>query len=213
MTWRGTSQFAKHLQKRGIKQIVARPRRPQTLGKIERFWDTLWRKFLQAAVFLDLTDARARIGHFIDYYNFQRPHRGIRGLVPADRFFGAAQDVLRTLQQRVAANALELARHGQARKPFYVTGQVDGQSFSVHAEGERLVLHKENEPRQEITLTGPAPLSSDATPPLPVPLCPHAAPPSGAGEPADAPPPSPGTSPLDSLSEKKHAEGHEGGER
>ena len=114
VTWRGTSQFSKHLQKHGIKQIVARPRRPQTLGKIERFWGTLWRECLQGAVFVDLTDARARIGHFIDYYNFQRPHRGIGGLVPADRFFGAAQEVLQTLRQRVAANALELARHGQA---------------------------------------------------------------------------------------------------
>ena len=49
VTWRGTSQFAKHLQQRGIKQIVAHPRRPQTLGKIERFWGTLWREFLEAA--------------------------------------------------------------------------------------------------------------------------------------------------------------------
>ncbi len=213
VTWRGTSQFTKHLQKRGIKQIVARPRRPQTLGKIERFWGTLWREFLQGAVFVDLTDARARIGHFIDYYNFQRQHRGIGGLVPADRFFGAAQEVLRTLRQRVAANALELARHGQARKPFYVTGQVEGQSFSVHAEGERLILHKENEPRQEITLTGESPVAAQATQPLPVPLCPHAAPPSGDGEPADAPPPSPGTSPLDSLTGKTSDEGESGGER
>lgn len=213
VTWRGTSQFTKHLRKRGIKQIVARPRRPQTLGKIERFWGTLWREFLQGAVFVDLTDARARIGHFMDYYNFQRQHHGIDGLVPADRFFGAAQEVLRTLRQRVAANALELARHGQARKPFYVTGQVDGQCFSVHAEGERLILRKENEPRQEITLTGESPVPAQAAPPLPVPLCPHAAPPSGAGEPADAPPPSPGTSPLDSLTEKKSGEGEPGGEQ
>ena len=212
VTWRGTSQFTKHLQKRGIKQIVARPRRPQTLGKIERFWGTLWREFLQGAVFIDLTDARTRIGHFIDYYNFQRQHHGIDGLVPADRFFGAAQEVLRTLRQRVAANALELARHGQARKPFYVTGQVDGQSFSVHAEGERLILRKENEPRQEITLTGES-AAAHATPPLPVPLCPQAAPPSGSGEPADAPPPSPGTSPLDSLTEKKSDEAASGGDQ
>ena len=75
-------------------------------------------------MFLDLADARTRIGHFIDYYNFQRVHRGIGGLVPADRFFGAAQEVLQTLQQRVAANALELARHGVPQAPFYVTGQV-----------------------------------------------------------------------------------------
>jgi len=42
VTWRGKSAFSKECEKRGIKQIVATPRRPQTLGKIERFWGTLW---------------------------------------------------------------------------------------------------------------------------------------------------------------------------
>jgi transposase InsO family protein len=211
VTWRGTSQFAKHLQKRGIKQLVAHPRRPQTLGKIERFWGTLWREFLEAAIFVDLTEARVRIGHFIDYYNFQRGHRGIGGLVPADRFFGAAREILQTLQQRVAANALELARHGVPRAPFYVTGQVEGRTFSVHAEGERLILRKEDEPRQEITLTGPAPARGATAPPLPTPVCPQAAPPSGAGEPADAPPPAPGTSALDGLLTRSADEPAKGG--
>ena len=104
------------LEKRGIKQIVATPRRPQTLGKIERFWGTLWRECLESAVFIDLGDARRRIGLFIDHYNFQRPHQGIDGLVPADRFFGAASEVKRTLQARVAANALELARQRLCRR-------------------------------------------------------------------------------------------------
>ena len=75
VTWRGKSQFTKRLEHRGIRQIVARPRRPQTLGKIERFWGTLWRECLEAAVFLDLADARRRIGLFIDWYNFRRSHR------------------------------------------------------------------------------------------------------------------------------------------
>ena len=48
-----------------------------------------WRECLEAAVFLDLADARQRIGLYIDYYNLQRPHQGIGGLVPADRFFFA----------------------------------------------------------------------------------------------------------------------------
>jgi transposase InsO family protein len=47
---------------------VATPRRPQTLGKIERFWGTLWRECVEAAVFLDLGDAQRRIGLFIDHY-------------------------------------------------------------------------------------------------------------------------------------------------
>ena len=208
VTWRGKSQFTRRLEQRGIRQIVARPQRPQTLGKIERFWGTLWREFLETAVFLDLADARTRIGLFIDYHNFQRVHRGIGGLVPADRFFGAAEEVLRTLKQRVAANALELARHGAPRPPFYVTGQVDGQSFSVHGEGERLILTRAGEPRQEIELAAarkeqPA-CSSDenganVAAELPSPVCPDGSPCSLEGEPAEAPPAAPGQSALDEL--------------
>jgi transposase InsO family protein len=75
VTWRGKSAFSKLCEKRGIKQVVAKPRRPQTLGKIERFWGTLWRELVEGAIFRDLEEARERIAHFIGYYNFQRTHR------------------------------------------------------------------------------------------------------------------------------------------
>jgi transposase InsO family protein len=161
VTWRGKSAFTRELEQRGITQIVARPRRPQTLGKIERFWGTLWRECLETAIFVDLADARQRIGWFIDHYNFQRPHQGIDGLVPADRFFDAAAEVRQTLQARVAANALALARHGRPNNPFYLTGQVGGQPFSVHAEGERVILTG-GQGRQEVDLVPPAPPAAAA---------------------------------------------------
>src|SRR5439155_3576668 len=137
---RGKSAFTKELEKRGIRQVVAAPRRPQTLGKIERFWGTLWRECVESAVFLDLGEAQRRIGLFIDHYNFQRPHQGIDGLTPADRFFGAAPAVRQTLAGRVAANALELARQGLPRPAFYLTGQVGGQPFRVPAEGQPVIV-------------------------------------------------------------------------
>jgi len=68
VTWRGKSAFSRELEQRGIRQIVAAPRRPQTLGKIERFWGTLWRECVETAIFVDLEDARRRIGLFIDHY-------------------------------------------------------------------------------------------------------------------------------------------------
>jgi transposase InsO family protein len=195
VTWRGKSAFTRELEKQGIKQVVAAPRRPQTLGKVERFWGTLWRECVESAVFVDLGDARQRIGHFIDHYNFQRPHQGIDGLVPADRFFGAAPEVLRTLQARVQANALELARHGAPKAPFYLTGQAGGQPFSVHAEGERVILTRADG-RQEIDLTPtPASGSDKGVSPLPEPICPQGTVTSvGAGF---EEPPAPGASPLD----------------
>jgi hypothetical protein len=194
VTWRGKSQFSRELEQQGIHQIVSRPKHPQTLGKIERFWGSLWRECLERAVFLDLEDARRRIGLFIDHYNFQRPHQGLEGLTPADRFFSAAPTVLATLKERVAANALELARQGVPRPPFYVTGQVAGQPFSVHAEGERVFLTRPGQPRQEVELVAPPTSAEEPAPPaesLPDPLCPHGAPESA--ECTDQPP-APGVS-------------------
>jgi len=196
VTWRGKSAFTRELEKHGIKQIVATPRRPQTLGKVERFWGTLWRECVETAVFIDLEDARRRIGLFIDHYNFQRPHQGIEGLVPADRFFGAAPEMKKILQARVAANALELARSGVPKEPFYMTGQVGGKTFSVHAEGERVILTGDAGPRREIDLVAPAP---QETPKLPDPVCPHAAPALEADECGTEEPMAPGESPIDIL--------------
>jgi transposase InsO family protein len=205
VTWRGTSAFSRELTKRGIRQVVAAPRHPQTLGKIERFWGSLWRECLEAAVFLDLADARRRLGHYVDHYNFQRPHQGIDGLVPADRFFGAAAEVRRALEARVQGNALELAREGLPRPPFYVAGQVGGQGFSLHAEGERVILTDATGQRQEVELGRPA-----AAPPTPFPE------PVGpavivSGEtpldPEAAPPAAPGASPLDAELTRLRAAG------
>ena len=152
VTWRGTSAFARLCEKRGIKHIVASPRRPQTLGKCERFWGTLWRECLETAIFVDLDDARLRIGHFVDHYNFHRTHQGIDGLVPADRFFGATPEVKATLLARVAKNALELARDGVPRKPFYLTGRVGDVGISLHAEGQEVVLTREDGTRERVDL-------------------------------------------------------------
>lgn len=161
VTWRGTSKFAQELQTRGVRHIVASPHRPQTLGKIERFWGTLWRECIESAIFLDLEDARRRIGLFIDHYNFQRPHQGlsksegVAGLAPADRYFGAAPQTLQSMRARVAANSLAMAQNGVPRDPFYITGQVGGRPFSVHAEGERVILIAEDGVRREVDLTRP----------------------------------------------------------
>jgi hypothetical protein len=182
------------LEKRGIRQVVAAPRRPQTLGKIERFWGTLWRECLESAVFVDLGEAQKRIGLFIDHYNFQRAHQGLDGLAPAERYFGAAAEVKKTLAARVAANALELARNGLPKAPFYLTGQVGGQPFSVHAEGERVILTRAAGERQEIDLAAP-----ESPPPqeLPTPLCPQGEVRGLGSDGANAEPLPPGVSPLD----------------
>jgi transposase InsO family protein len=209
VTWRGKSAFTKELEQRGIKQIVSAPRHPRTLGKIERFWGTLWRECVASAVFVDLADAQRRLGLFIDGYNFSRPHQGIDGLVPADRYFQAAPEVLRTLKERVAANALELARNGLPKEPFYLTGQVGGQAFSVHAEGERVILTPADGARREIDLVRPEPKADNRETVFPEPLCPRG---TVAGGEGFEEPPAPGTSALDEGLRRLNEAGREGGD-
>jgi len=109
VTWRGASKFSDACRSLGIRQIVARPRRPQTLGKVERFWGTLWREFLAAAIFEDGRDARHRIGLFIDGYNFDRPHQSLGGATPAERYFGDAGEAKAARDRRLEENARRLA--------------------------------------------------------------------------------------------------------
>jgi hypothetical protein len=88
-------------------------------------------------------------------------HQGIDGLVPADRFFGAAPAVLKTLSERVAQNALEISRNGVPKAPLYLTGNVDGQPFALHAQGDRVILTS-GEKRTEIDFD---PRTQPAVPP------------------------------------------------
>ena len=83
-----------------------------------------------------------------------------------------------------------------------MTGQVGGQSFSVLAEGERVILRRVGGPREEVDLVPPAApepqpataVGNGAIKPPP-PLCPSAVPEGDFIPKGDAP--APGTSPLD----------------
>jgi len=197
--WRGRTAFEKALKTMGIDHVLARPRHPQTLGKVERFWKSLWEECLADALFTDMEDARRRIAHYVDHYNFRRPHQGIDGLVPADRFFGAEKEIRQTLEERVAANALEIARSGEPAAPFYLAGRVGEKGLSVHAEGEKLILTTEDGARQEVSLDKPK-----APPEEPEPRQP------AASEAQDFEPdedPGPGASPLDGALEDLDREG------
>jgi transposase InsO family protein len=203
VTWRGKSAFARLLERRGIRHLVSRTKHPQTLGKTERFWGTLWRECLEAAIFQGIDDARRRIGHFIDHYNFQRPHQGIEGLVPADRFFEAAPEVLATLRGRVATNAAELAKDGLPRRSFYITGRVGDESIALHGEGGRVILTRGDGGREEVDLaaTGRRAEPGEGTT-WPEPVAVTGVPAGDEGEETEEEEQAPGTSPLDGIMEE-----------
>jgi hypothetical protein len=138
--WRGTSRFASEMAKDRVKHLVSRPQHPMTLGKVERFWATMWQEFLVRAQFDSFESARERLKLWVKYYNHRRPHQGIGGLCPADRFFEIQGEMKKLIQTGIQENLLEMALRGQPKAPFYLVGRMEGQSVVLKAEKGKLKL-------------------------------------------------------------------------
>ena len=152
-TWRGKTKFQRELEKDKIHHLRSQPHHPMTLGKIERFWKSILEEFLQRARFEDFEEARERIALWVKYYNYRRPHQGIGGLCPADRYFEINHDLKATLEAGIEENVLETALRGTPAKPFYM-GKMGGQSVVIRAEKGKvrlLVDGREQEASQELT--------------------------------------------------------------
>ena len=139
-SWRGTTDFEREMKRDGIKHIKSRPHHPMTLGKIERFWKTIFQEFLLRAQFESFEEARERIRYWVKYYNHKRPHQGIGGLCPADRYFEVDVTLRKVIEQGIADNTLEMALRGKPNDPFYMVGRMNGQSVMLTVEKGKLRL-------------------------------------------------------------------------
>ena len=157
--WRGKTRFELELGKDKVKHIRSQPHHPQTLGKIERFWKTILEEYLARAQFDSFENARERIAMWVKHYNHRRPHQGIEGVCPADRYFEVASEVRKVIERQIEENVLELALRGKAKEPFYLVGRMDGQSVVLQAEKGKLKLsvggdNKNEMQEREFTIGG-----------------------------------------------------------
>jgi transposase InsO family protein len=90
----GSGQFAKNklthpferlLIEMDIKRRYTKSYRPQTNGKIERFWKTLNKDFIEDALYENLDDLKNELLGFLIYYNEHRPHSAINNLTPEQK--------------------------------------------------------------------------------------------------------------------------------
>ncbi|MDD5358619.1 MAG: IS481 family transposase, partial [Candidatus Nanoarchaeia archaeon] len=144
-SWRGNTRFEGELKKDHIHHIKSQPHHPMTLGKIERFWKTIYLEYLNRAQFDSFENAQERIRLWVKYYNHQRPHQGIGGLCPADRYFEIQTELRKTIEHGIQENLLEMALRGKPRSPFYMVGRMEGQSVVLRAEKGKLRLTLDNE--------------------------------------------------------------------
>jgi transposase InsO family protein len=147
--WRGKTRFELELQKDRVHHIKSRAHHPMTLGKIERFWKTIWEDFLVRAKFDSFESARERVRLWVKHYNHRRPHQGIAGLCPADRFFEIQKELREVIERGIKDNLEELAVRGEPKAPFYMVGRMGGESVVIRAEAGKLRLDIDRDKQRE----------------------------------------------------------------
>lgn len=76
--------FERMLIELDIKHRYTQPYRPQTNGKVERFWRTLKEDLIEETDFDSIEELHDELFQYMLYYNQERPHQGIGGITPVE---------------------------------------------------------------------------------------------------------------------------------
>lgn len=74
--------FERLLIEMEIKHRYIAPYRPQTNGKVERFWRTLNEDLIEETYFESIEHFKKELLNYLVYYNQLRPHQALNGLTP-----------------------------------------------------------------------------------------------------------------------------------
>jgi transposase InsO family protein/transposase-like protein len=175
-TWRGKSQFTTLLLKLGIRHIRSRPYHPQTCGKIESFWRNLFQECLSQLPLSSFEEAQEKVGTYIEYYNFKRPHQGIGQVTPSDRYYQVAGQVKQIVEQNTAHVEETVPPLADYQPPAYLVGNLGGKELRVVARSAEVSLQdrvtlveetvhgkeKPSEASESAGAVGPDPLGTGA---------------------------------------------------
>ncbi len=74
--------FERMLLELGVRHRYTRPYRPQTNGKVERFWRSLNEDLIEGSVFETIEEFKDELEQYLIYYNEFRPHQGLNQKTP-----------------------------------------------------------------------------------------------------------------------------------
>ena len=135
-SWRGLSRFEALLEEYEVNYFLAKE--AAVNGKVEALNASFQKECVEQIEFMDLTDAARGIGRWVEHYNHRRTHHGLGGLlVPADRFYGIAEQSLQRIEQGLGAQTAELSSpDGRGLELFRVVSR--GGKPEVWLMGEKL---------------------------------------------------------------------------
>jgi transposase InsO family protein len=87
----GLSDFEARLRALGINPVVSSPFHPQTCGKKERDWQPLKRWLAAQKTARTILELQRQLDAYDVLFNTDRPHQGIGGATPAERYAATAK--------------------------------------------------------------------------------------------------------------------------
>lgn len=137
--WKGIGQFTRLLEELEVDQLIATI--PQVNGKLEVLNANIQKELFNQEAFFDLGEAQRRFLAWIHFYNFRRTHHALGGLlVPADRYFGRADEVIAQIEAGRSPDGIgEPISIGERQLDLFRITSHRGQ-LEVHLLGQRIVL-------------------------------------------------------------------------
>jgi transposase InsO family protein len=97
-----------YLDDKKMRHVRGAPYHPMTQGKIER-WHRSLKNVVTLQCYYSPSELRAAVAEFVEYYNNQRYHESLDNLIPADVFFGRAEEV-KTRREEIKLRTMALRR-------------------------------------------------------------------------------------------------------
>ena len=105
-SWRGISRFTTLLTEYGIDQFAVEHKEHN--GKLEVFNANVQKELFDVYRFYDVAEMRRRLAAHLHWYNHQRTSHALGGLlVPADRYYGRADEVLARIEAGAGREGLD----------------------------------------------------------------------------------------------------------
>jgi len=121
-SWRGISKFTALLTEMGIDPEVATDK--ELNGKIEVFNANLQKELFNVHRFYDVAEMKRRLAAHLRFYNHGRTHHALGGLlVPADRYYGRADEVRARIEAGAMREGDELELRERALELFKVVSK------------------------------------------------------------------------------------------
>ena len=120
--WRGISRFTALPEEMEVEQLPVKHKEHN--GKVEVFNANLHKELFDRHRFYDLAEMKRRLAAHLHWYNHGRTHHALGGmLVPADRYYGRAAEVLARIEAGAQREGDELDLRERCLELFKVVSK------------------------------------------------------------------------------------------